>query len=138
LRENYYIENYECVNKKLAIRTDEIHREYQRKWAEENRRKKGVPIKENRDDEYWREYKAKWTANKRASLTDEEKKEQLKHRRELYAKKEQTEDQKEAAKERAKKQREAIKADPEKLAQQKEYKRLKAKEYREKKQTNNV
>lgn len=82
---------------------------------------------------YSKEYKAEWMANKRAGRTEEEKKIELEKRRENYGKKEQTEDQKEAAKERARKQREAINQDPEKAAQLKEYKKLKAQEYRNKK-----
>lgn len=133
LRENYYIENFDCVNKNLAIRTEEIQREYQRKWAEDNRRAKGIPIREKVKTLDEKKYKAEWAANKRASISEEEKQKQLERRRELYSQKEQTEDQKESAKERAKKHREAIKEDPEKLAQMKEYKRLKAQEYRQKK-----
>lgn len=82
---------------------------------------------------YSSEYKAQKQREYRAEMTEEEKQKQSERRRELYAQKEQTEDQKEAAKERSKKQREAIKEDPEKLAQMKEYKRLKAQEYRQKK-----
>ena len=41
-----------------------------------------------------------------------------------------TEDEKASANARSKAQREKIKADPEKLAEQKEYKKLKAREYR--------
>jgi hypothetical protein len=137
LRENYYIQNCDCVNKNLAVRTEEINREYKRDWAEKDRREKGIPIKGHKNSTS-KEYKAEWIRNKRANLTEEEKKEHLEHRRKLHAEKEQTEDQKEAAKERAKKQRELIKADPEKLAQMKEYKKLKAREYREKKKQENI
>jgi hypothetical protein len=136
LRENYYIENFDCVNKNLAIRTEEIQREYQRKWAEENRRAKGIPIREKVKTLDEKTYKAEWMANKRASMSEEEKQKHLERRRELYSEKEQTEDQKAVAKERAKKHREAIKEDPEKLAQMKEYKRLKAQEYRKNKKLN--
>jgi hypothetical protein len=86
-----------------------------------------------RSEEYWKQYKTEKQREYRASMTEEEKQQHLEHRRELYAEKEQTDEQKEAAKERSKKQREEIKADPEKLAQQREYKRLKAQEYRAKK-----
>jgi hypothetical protein len=132
LRENYYIENFECVNKNLAIRTAEMNREYQRLWAEKDRREKGIEPSGSKESNT-KEYKAEWMANYRASMTEEEKKKQLEHRREEYAKKGLTEEQREASKERAKKQREAIKADPEKAEQIKEYKKLKAREYREKK-----
>ena len=132
LRENYYIQNFDCVNKQLAILTEDMKREYKRKWAEQDRRKKGVPESGSKDS-YSKEYKAEKARQYRAAYTEEEKQEKLEHRRELYAQKEQTEEQKEAAKERARKQREAINADPEKLAQLKEYKKQKAKEYREKK-----
>lgn len=133
LRENYYIENFDCVNKQLAVRTDEMEREYKRIWAEKDRREKGIPKKEKVKTLDIKEYKAEWMANKRAGRTEEEKKIELEKRRENYGKKEQTEDQKEAAKERARKQREAINQDPEKAAQLKEYKKLKAQEYRNKK-----
>jgi hypothetical protein len=133
LRENYYIENFDCVNKNLAIRTEEIQREYQRQWAENNRREKGIPIKEKIKTLDEKSYKREKARQYREAMTEEEKQKHLEHRRELYAEKEQTDEQKEAAKKRAKKQREEIKADPEKLAQQREYKRLKAREYYAKK-----
>lgn len=124
-----------CIHLKTedeqAERLENI-KEYKRCWAEKNRREKGV-LPSGSKQSTTKEYKSEWMAKKRAEMTEEEKKKVLEHRRELYAQKEQTEDQKEAAKERAKKQREAIKADPEKQAQQREYKRLKAQEYREKK-----
>lgn len=146
-RQNNSLDNLRWVNKSIqnnnkcnciALKTEEEQeqrkiniKEYKKQWAEKNRREKGVEPKKIGFDN--KEYQREWMAKKRASLTEEEKKKELEHRRKLYAQKEQTEEQKEAAKERAKKQREEIKADPEKLAQQREYKRLKAKEYREKK-----
>ncbi len=80
---------------------------------------------------YTNEYKKEWIKNKRANMTEEEKEQELEHKRELYKNKEFTEEQRERAKERARIQREKINADPEKLSQLKEYKKQKAKEYRE-------
>jgi len=36
-RERFYIENNECVNKQIPIRTKEEHKEYFDKWCEENK-----------------------------------------------------------------------------------------------------
>lgn len=121
-------------NKTIEEQEERIEdlKEYKRKWAEKDRREKGIEPSGSKKS-YTNEYKSKKQAEYRAVMTEEEKQEHLEHRRELYAKKEQTDKQKEEAKQRAKKQRENIKADPEKLAQIKEYKKLKAREYREKK-----
>lgn len=134
-----YIQNNNKSNC-IALKTEEEQeqriqdiKEYKRVWAEKDRREKGILIKEKVKTLDIKEYKAEWMANKRAGRTEEEKKIELEKRRENYGKKEQTEDQKEAAKERARKQREAINQDPEKAAQLKEYKKLKAQEYRNKK-----
>ena len=132
LRENYYIKNFDCVNKNLAIRTKEEHREYQRQWAENDRRAKGIPEKKIGFDNY--AYQKEWRKQKMEKMTPEEKEKLLEHNRDRYSKREITEEQRERSKERARKQREAINADPEKLAQLKEYKKQKAKEYREKKE----
>ena len=146
-RANNILENLRWVDKSVQnnnksncihLKTEEEQqkriediKEYKREWAEKDRRAKGIQPKNKNFDK--KEYGREWMANKRAAMTEEEKKEHLEHRRELYAQKDQTDAQKEAAKERARKQREAIKADPEKAAQQKEYKRLKAQEYYAKK-----
>ena len=134
-----YIQNNNKSNC-IALKTEEEQeqriqdiKEYKRVWAEKDRREKGIPTKEKVKTLDIKEYNAEWMANKRAGRTEEEKKIELEKRRENYSKKEQTEDQKEAAKERARKQREAVKQDPEKAAQLKEYKKLKAQEYRNKK-----
>lgn len=139
-REQYYINNLNAinglnyiVNTNNAILTEEQRKEYQRKWAENKRREKGIPIKEKIKTADEKEYKKLKQREYRAKMTEEEKKAHLEHRKELYAKKEQTEEQKEAAKERARKQRKAIKSDPEKVEKDREYKRLKAKEYYAKK-----
>ncbi|MEN6623773.1 MAG: HNH endonuclease [Smithella sp.] len=80
------------------------------------------------------EYKNEWRRNKKAKMTEAEKEIELEKRRARYARSEQTDEQKEKAKERARKQREAIKADPEKWKALQEYKKQKAKEYKEKKE----
>ncbi len=36
-RENYYITNFECINKKRAMRTDEEKKEYWKQYREDNR-----------------------------------------------------------------------------------------------------
>jgi hypothetical protein len=106
-------------------------REYQRVWAEKDRREKGVPVKEKIKTLDMAAYKREKQAEYRENMTEEEKEAHLKHRREIRP--EQTEEEKEDAKERARKQREKIKADPEKAKALKEYKRKKAAEYRDKK-----
>jgi hypothetical protein len=123
-------------------REDDI-REYKRVWAENDRRAKGVPEKVFLKDLSEEELKEKELDKKeqiriramerRSNMTDEQRAEYNERQRELYANKQKDEDFKNAAKERAKKQREEIKADPIKAEQLREYKRLKAKEYREKK-----
>lgn len=130
-REKWWIENNECVNKNSPIRTEEEHREYQRLWAEKNRREKGVPVKEKIKTLDMTAYKREKQAEYRAKMTPEEKEAHLEHRRETRP--ELNEKQSEDAKERAKKQREKIKADPEKAQKNKEYKAMKAREYYAKK-----
>lgn len=39
LRENYYILNFECVNKNMAKQTEELKKKKQYKWREENKEK---------------------------------------------------------------------------------------------------
>jgi hypothetical protein len=56
------------------------------------------------------DYKAKWARDKRANETDEKKEERLKARREAYANKPQTEEQKEKARLRSQKARDAKKS----------------------------
>jgi hypothetical protein len=128
LREKWWIDNNECVNINSPIQTVDELKEYKRKWAEQNRRAKGVQPKNTEYDD--KKCKAEWAKAKRASLTEEERAEKLAKRREDYAKKEQTEEQKEKASERAKKQREKLKEDPVKAEEMREYKKLKAREAR--------
>jgi hypothetical protein len=140
-RTNNSLENLRWIDKKgqnnnksnnLALKTedelkqrDDDIREYKREWAEQNRREKGI---EPRNQEFDKtQYNRKWIKEKRAKMTDEEKKAYLKERRENRP--EQTEEQKQKARERAKAQRERIKADPEQIAKDREYKKLKAREY---------
>lgn len=93
------------TNEKVEARKNNI-KEYKKEWAEKDRRAKGIkPVTEcnkTKDPQYI----ATWARNKRALETPEEKEERLKKRRELYALKEQTPEQKAKANERAKKQRE--------------------------------
>lgn len=95
-----------CLSNKteeeLKIREDKI-REYKRQWAENNRRQKGIPIKEAQPIEVIREKNRIRTATKRASMTEEEKQKHLERRRELYAQKEHSEEYKQKAIERARK-----------------------------------
>lgn len=114
------------------IKKVENLKEYKRQWAENDRRAKGIPEKKIGFDNY--AYQKEWRKQKMEKMTPEEKEKLLEHNRERYSKREITEEQRERAKERARKQREEINADPEKLAQLKEYKKQKAKEYREKKE----
>jgi hypothetical protein len=108
-------------------------KEYKRKFAEDKRRENGIKKREKIKTANEKEYNRLKTAEYRANMNEVEKEEFLEKRREQYANREQTEEQKEQAKERAKKQRQEIKEDPEKIAQIKEYKKLKAREYRLKK-----
>jgi hypothetical protein len=129
LRENYYILNYECVNKNLAIRTDEITKEYNRKWAENKRRENGIlPKPEPKSIEEINEKNKINMREKRENMTEEEKEEYNKARREN--RKEETEEQKEQARERARKQREKIKSNEDEVERIRAYKREKAREYR--------
>jgi len=129
IREKWWIDNNECVNKNSPVgKTKEEMKEYNRLWAEKDRRNQGVQPKNPDYDD--KKCKREWIRNHRANMTPEEKEAHLKARRET--RKELTEEQKQDAKERAKKQREKIKADPEKAEAIKEYKRKKAQEYREK------
>lgn len=85
LREKWWIENNECVNKNSPIgKTTEEMREYKRKWAEKNRREKGIQPKNTEYDDT--KYKAEWAKAKRESLTDEERAEINRKKREAYAK----------------------------------------------------
>lgn len=81
-------------------------KEYQRKWAEDNRRANGVEPKAVGFDAtaYSREYQKK----RRAEMTPEEKEAHLEHRKAIRPI--QTEEQKEKARARAKKQRDDKKA----------------------------
>jgi hypothetical protein len=130
LKENYYILNYDCINKQLAIRTDEMNKEYQRKWAENKRRENGIQKREKIKTENEKEYKRLKQAEYRAKMTEEEKEEYNKARREEYVNRERTEEQKEKARERARIQREKIKSNEDELERMRAYKREKTREYR--------
>jgi len=121
-RQNNHIDNLRWVdrqtNRRNQDRYDENQKpevieqkkqdmtEYKREWAEKNRRAKGCKLKSEMTLTKDPDYNAKWARDKRASLSPEEKEEKLKARRDAYAKKPQTEEQKEKAKERARLQRE--------------------------------
>lgn len=78
--ENEYITINDCVNKIQAIQSVEDLREYKRKWAEKNRREKGVQPKAEGFDA--KKYARDWAKAKRASLTDAEREEINAKRRE--------------------------------------------------------
>lgn len=108
LKESEYIKNNECVNRYRIRNKDEI-KEYKREWAEKFRREKGCKIKSEMTLTKDPDYQAKWARDKRANETDEKKEERLKARREAYANKPQTEEQKEKARLRSQKARDAKK-----------------------------
>lgn len=129
-RENWYINNCECININNALGlTGDAMREYKTKWARHNRLRTGetplIPIPLKTEEEK-KETRKKYTEN----LLPEQKekiKEQQKKYRDTHI---QTDEQKSAACARTKKHQEDIKADPVRKAEQLEYKRLKAAEYR--------
>jgi hypothetical protein len=84
IREKWWIDNNECVNINSPIgKTLEEMKEYKRKWAEQNRREKGIQPKNTEYDA--KKYAKEWAKNKRASLTDEERAEINRKKREHYA-----------------------------------------------------
>ena len=93
------------TNEEVEARKNNI-KEYKKEWAEKDRRAKGVKSLTECNKTKDPHYTATWSRNKRALETPEEKEVRLKKRRELYALKEQTPQQKAKAIERAKKQRE--------------------------------
>lgn len=118
-KENHYISNNECVNICIPNRTSEQLKERQkiyndkhkeqiketaRKWAEKDRRNKGMKIKEEMNKSKTKEYFRDKRREYRAKMTPEQKEEYLRKRREN--RKPLTEEQKEQARERARKQRE--------------------------------
>lgn len=139
LRENYYIKNFECINANQAIQTEEDLREYKRIWSEKDRREKGIqprPILTEEEKDEKQKQKRIETNIKRnekyANMDEQEKQTHLEHKRELWSKREKTEEQKERARERARQQRERIKNDPTKLQELKDYKKKWAEENKEK------
>ena len=84
LREKWWIDNNECVNKNSPVsKTAEEMKEYKRKWAEDKRRANGIQPKNPEYDD--KKCKAEWAKAKRASLTEEERAEINKKKREKYA-----------------------------------------------------
>jgi len=104
-REKFWINNNDCVNKYSPIRTKDELQKYNKDWATELRRSKGIKERVIGFDN--KEYQCKWAKDKRDNMTPEEKEEYLKHRRE--SRKPQTEEQKVKARERAQKQRDSKK-----------------------------
>ena len=76
------------TNANQATQSAEDLREYKRKWAEQNRRAKGIQPKAEGFDA--KKYARDWAKSKRASLTDEEREEINKKRREARQKTETT------------------------------------------------
>jgi hypothetical protein len=63
-RERWWIDNNECVNENLPIRTKDEHLECKRLWAEKKRREAGVPVKHvGRDMERFKAYQKEYLAN---------------------------------------------------------------------------
>jgi hypothetical protein len=121
--------NIALLTEEEKIQKKEDKKEYQANWARWNKLKTGetslipIPLKTEAEK---KETRKKYTEN--LSLEQKEKiKEQSKKSKENHIT---TEEEKIVACARAKKQREDIKADPEKAAQAREYKKLKAAEYR--------
>lgn len=83
-------------------------REYKRVWIEKKHRAMGIQPK-GPNVSNTNEYKNEWRRNKKATMSEEEKELELQKRREMYAKKEQTDEQKQKAIKRAKKHSEANK-----------------------------
>ena len=99
-RSNNSLENLRWADKSIqnnnksncvALKTEEEQKqriqdikEYKRLWAEKDRREKGIQPKNTNFDK--KEYSKEWMANKRASMSEEEKQKHLERRRELYRK----------------------------------------------------
>jgi len=145
-RTNNSLENLRWVDKKtqnnnktnnIALKTEEeqVQRieditEYKRVWAEKNRRENGVEPRSRMTDEEQAERNRELRIVRQAEMPDEERVELNKKRRENRP--EQTEEQKNAARERARKQREDRKADPEQIIKNREYQKVKAQKKRDK------
>ena len=84
LREKWWIDNNECVNINSPIQTTEDLKEYKRKWAEQNRRAKGVQPKTKKTDVERKNHQAERMREKRAAMNDEEREEINKKKREVY------------------------------------------------------
>lgn len=95
-----FLENY--TEEQLKERQDKIN-EYKRNWAEKDRRGKGMKTRAEMNLTKQADYKAKKQREYRAKMTPEEKEAYLAKRR--AERKPLSEEQKEAARERARKQR---------------------------------
>lgn len=85
LREKWWIDNNECVNINSPIgKTGDEMKEYKRKWAENNRRKKGVAKKEKIKTADEKAYKREKAREYRANYTEEKHQEILAKKKEAY------------------------------------------------------
>jgi len=109
IRESEYMKKNPCVNKNI-LKTKEELKKYKAEWAENKRREKRCKLKTEMTKTKEPDYNKIKTQEYRARITPEKKEIQLQKRRENYAKKPQTEEQKEKARERARIQREKKKA----------------------------
>lgn len=83
-REQYWIDNNECINRFNAITSKEYKNEYQRKWAENKRREQGVAIKEKIKTADEKKYKRDKAREYRANMSEEKHKEILTKKKEAY------------------------------------------------------
>ena len=83
-REQKWIGNNECVNKYNSITDKDYKKEYQRKWAEGNRRAKGVAKKEKVKTADEKLYKREKAREYRANYTEDKREEVLAKKREAY------------------------------------------------------
>jgi hypothetical protein len=131
IRETYWFDTIECVNKNRPYRTDEEKKAYKAQWHKDNY----IPCprilltedeKKDRKKEYYIDNKDYYQRYR-----DEHKEKHSEYHKEHY------EANKEKYLQQAKARREAVKNDPELLAKEREYKKLKAREYYQKKKLKN-
>ena len=68
LREQWFIDNFNCINKNCAIQTKEKLKQYKTEWAAKKRDSMTQEEKEKH-----RAYQKEWDAIKRYSMTQEER-----------------------------------------------------------------
>ncbi len=83
-REQYWIDNNECINKINAITSIEYKNDYQRKWAENKRREQGVAIKEKIKTADKKTYNRNKAREYRANISEEKHQEILAKKKEAY------------------------------------------------------